>query len=114
MAVLGRPPRRVAVRPWGVGPFPLAPPLRNRGGGEGGGGYARPGCAGRLTRASRRAASASISSVLQNANRTRRRPSSGRLKKLEPGTGATPISLLSQKENSSSGSSETAEQSAST
>src|SRR5205814_74231 len=76
--------------------------------------YARTGRAGRLTRASRRAASASISSVLQNANRTRRRPNSGRLKKLEPGTGATPISFVSQKENSSSGSSETPEQSAST
>src|SRR3989440_1521844 len=72
------------------------------------------GRAGRLTRASRRAASASISSVLQNANRTSRRPSSGRLKKLEPGTGATPISFVSQKENASSARSETAEQSART
>src|SRR2546430_12664116 len=43
-----------------------------------------------------------------------RRGAGAGLKKLEPGTGATPISLVSQKENSSSGRSETPEQSANT
>ena len=45
-----------------------------------------------LTAASLSPASRSCSSVLQKAKRTRVRPSSGRLKKLEPGTGATPAS----------------------
>ncbi len=40
---------------------------------------------------SRVAASRSRSSVLQKAKRTRVAPSPGRLKKLEPGTGATPM-----------------------
>src|SRR6266568_193697 len=65
-----------------------------------------------LTARSLSPASRSCSSVLQNANRTSRRPSSGRLKKLEPGTGATPASHVSQRANASSGRSESAEKSA--
>jgi len=56
----------------------------------------------------------SCSFVLQNANRTSFRPSSGRLKKLEPGTGATPASQVSQRANASSGKSEIAEKPART
>src|SRR2546422_418373 len=59
-------------------------------------------------------ASLSCSSVLQNAKRTSFRPSSGRLKKLEPGTGATPASQVSQRAYASSGRSESAEKSART
>src|SRR3989442_724544 len=66
----------------------------------------------RATVRSRSPASRSCSSVLQNANRTSVRPSSGRLKKLEPGTGATPASHVSQRANSSSGRSESAAKSA--
>src|SRR4026207_1392035 len=48
----------------------------------------------------RQAASTSTSSVLQKTNRTRDRPPSPSRKKLEPGTGVTPISRDSQTANS--------------
>src|SRR5207253_2503478 len=84
-ALLERPPGALAVRPGSTASHGHAPTGRAR-------------C---LTPDSRRSASCNSSSVLQNANRTSRRPSSGRLKKLDPGTGETPISLVSQTENRS-------------
>ena len=60
---------------------------------------------------SRVAAASSMSSVLQKANRTSVRPSSGSLKKLDPGTGATPISAVSQWLNAVSSLSERSEKS---